>query len=138
MVVVGKVVDDGVDLIWERDVVLVGAVGVGPGAGHDGGAGGGADGGGDVAVLDDGAGFGEAVHPGSLDPVITVGGHGVGALLVGEDEEEVGLRGFVGHGMVDWDVKLGFHCRASSEPLIAVILVMICDVGAGLKPATAL
>ena len=36
VVVVGDVIDDGVDLIRQRDVVLIRPVGVRPSAGHDG------------------------------------------------------------------------------------------------------
>ena len=63
----------------------------GPESGHDRGAAGCADGLGDVGAIEDDALAGEAIHGGDVEACVAVGGHGVGALLVGPDEEEVGF-----------------------------------------------
>jgi hypothetical protein len=47
----------------------------------------------DVVAAEADAGAGEAVDDGRLDVRVAVGGDGVGALVVGEEEEDVGLRG---------------------------------------------
>lgn len=46
----------------------------------------------DVVVAEADAGPREAIDDGSLDVCVAVGGDGVGALVVGEEEEDVGLR----------------------------------------------
>ncbi len=75
----------------ERDVVGDAAALVGPEAGHDGAARGRGDGLGDVGLVEHVALGGELVEVGGLDLPVPVDGHGVGALLVGPDEQEIGL-----------------------------------------------
>ena len=52
----------------------------------------------DVVVAEADAVAGEAVDDGRLDVRVAVGGDGVGALVVGEEEKDVGLRGAGGGG----------------------------------------
>ena len=84
-------VGDGPDRVVQANVVLQTAVDVGPQPGQDRRARRGADGRADVAVLEYEAAGGKGVEVGGLDEVVAVAGHRVGPLLVGEDEEYVGL-----------------------------------------------
>ena len=72
-----------------QDMIEAHAYGVAPG--EESGAGGRADGLGDVGVLEDETFAGEFVEIGGMNGAIAIGGHCVGPLLVGPDEEEVGF-----------------------------------------------
>lgn len=97
----------GVIVIWEElceglyvfgkwDVVLYAAIRVWPETCHLSGTRGRADWGADVCVFEDKAGVSESVQVGCVDPVVSVGRHSVGALLIGKNVYEVGLVVF-GH-----------------------------------------
>lgn len=62
-------------------------------AGEEAGAGGGTDRIGDVGVVEGDALFDEAVEGGGLDGGVTERGDGIEALVVGEEEEDVGTSG---------------------------------------------
>ena len=73
-------------------MAVVGNVGPdGVAAGEDGGAGGGADGSGGVEVVEDDGVLGHVVEVGSLDERVTGVAAVAVALVIGHDEDDVGL-----------------------------------------------
>ena len=74
------------ELVEAGDAVFVGVF-----SGEDGGAGGGAEGVGGEGVLEAHPFFGEAVKGGGLDVFVPVATEGLAGVVVGENEDDVGL-----------------------------------------------
>ena len=83
------------DVRAQMDVVLDQPCGLWVEAGHDRATGGSTYRLRHVRVFEYKAGIGEAVEMGRFDPFVAVAAHGVSALLVGENEENV--RRLIGH-----------------------------------------
>lgn len=80
------------DFVRAKIMAVVGNVGPdGVAAGEDGGAGGGADGSGGVEVVEDDGVLGHVVEVGSLDERVTGVAAVAVALVIGHDEDDVGL-----------------------------------------------
>ena len=70
-------------------------------SGYEGGARWRADGLRAIGVFEDKALVGEGIHVRRLDPVVAVTRHGVGALLVGDEEQNVGVTLHVSLSILD-------------------------------------
>ena len=98
VVVVRQMIDDGVNLVRQRDIVLVSAVGVRPSPCHNRRPRRRADRRRHIAVLNHRAGIRQPIHRRRLDPIVAISRHRIGTLLVREDKEEVGFLWFGRHG----------------------------------------
>ena len=91
--------DEGYVALVERDAVAADVVAAGHARGHQAGAVGHAHRAGDVKAIEADAGLGEGVDVGGLQPRMPVAAEEVGAVLVGDVEDEVGTLGHViNHG----------------------------------------